>query len=120
MVPTHAVVPDDFTVSISTSSASILAGQMFNMTCTVRTVNGLQNVPTVEWLDAAGYRVTTGAGITVASPMTLGTSTTLTLVFSPLWVSHGGEWSCRANLTSPAPPHRLTKSAEWGLIVESE
>ena len=117
---TNAVVPDDFTVSISTSSTSILAGQMFNLTCTVRTVDGLQNVPTVEWLDETSTRVTTGGDITVGSAMTSGTMTTLALVFSPLRVSHGGEFTCRANLTSPAPPQQLTKSAEWDLIVGSK
>ena len=117
---TNAVVPDDFTVSISTSSASILAGQMFNLTCTVRTVDGLQNVPTVEWLDETGTRVTTGGDITVGSAMTSGTMTKLTLTFSPIVVSHGGEFTCRANITSPAPPLELTKSAEWDLIVDSE
>ena len=74
----------DFTISTSTSNASILAGQMFNMTCTVRTVDGLQNVPIVEWLDETGNRVTTGGDITVGSAMTSGTMTTLALVFSPL------------------------------------
>ena len=120
LLVTNAVVPDDFTVSISTSNASILAGQMFNMTCTVRTVEGLQNVPTVEWLDEAGNRVTTGRDITVGSAMTSGTMTTLALVFSPLRVSHGGEFTCRASITSPAPPQQLTKSAEWDLIVDSK
>ena len=79
---TNTVVPDDFTVSISTSSTSILAGQMFNLTCTVRTVDGLQNVPTVEWLDETGTRVTTGGDITVGSAMTSGTMTTLALVLA--------------------------------------
>ena len=117
---TNTVVPDDFTVSISTSSASILAGQMFNLTCTVRTVEGLQNVPTVEWLDETGTRVTTGGDTIVGSAITSGFMTTLALVFSPLRVSHGGEFTCRANITSPAPPLQLTKSAEWDLIVDSE
>ena len=117
---TNTVVPDDFTVSISTSSASILAGQMFNLTCTVRTVEGLQNVPTVEWLDETGTRVTTGGDTIVGSAMTSGSMTTLALVFSPLRISHGGEFTCRANITSPAPPLQLTKSAEWDLIVDSE
>ena len=114
------VVPDDFTVSVSPSNASILAGQMFNLTCTVRTVEGLQNMPTVEWLDETSTRVTTEGDITVGSPMTSGTTTTLALVFSPLRVSHGGEFTCRANLTSPAPPQQLTKAAEWDLIVGSK
>ena len=117
---TNTVVPDDFTVSIRTSSASILAGQMFNLTCTVRTVEGLQNVPTVEWLDETGTRVTTGGDTIVGSAMISGAMTTLALVFSPLRISHGGEFTCRANITSPAPPLQLTKSAEWDLIVDSE
>ena len=117
---THPVIPDDFAVSISTISMSTLAGQMFNLTCTVTTVDGLQNVPTVEWLDAGGRQVTTGGDVAVGSAVTLGTTTTLALRFSPLRVSHGGEFTCRAALTSPAPPQYLTKSAEWDLIVDSE
>ena len=93
---------------------------MFNLTCTVRTVEGLQNVPTVEWLDETGTRVTTGGDTIVGSAMISGAMTTLALVFSPLRISHGGEFTCRANITSPAPPLELTKSAEWDLIVDSE
>ena len=90
------------------------------MTCTVRTVEGLQNLPTVEWLDETGNRVTTGGDITVGTTMTSGTMTKLSLVFSPLQVSHRGEFTCQASITSPAPPQQLTKSAEWDLIVDSE
>jgi len=90
------------------------------MACTVRTVEGLQNVPTVEWLDETGTRVTTEGDITVGSAMTSGTTITLALTFSPIVVSHGGEFTCRANITSPAPPLELTKSTEWDLIVDSE
>ena len=115
-----AVVPDDFTISISVSNTSILAGQIFNLTCTVRTVEGLQNVPTVEWLDETGNQVTTGRDVTVGSATISGTMTTLALEFSPLRLSHGEEFTCRANLTSHAPPQQLTKAAEWDLIVGSE
>ena len=101
-------------------SRFVQAGQMFNLTCTVRTVEGLQNVPTVEWLDETGTRVTTGGDTIVGSAMISGAMTTLALVFSPLRISHGGEFTCRANITSPAPPLQLTKSAEWDLIVDSE
>ena len=120
LVCSCAVVPDDFTVSISASNTSILAGQMFNLTCTVRTVEGLQNVPTVEWLDETGNQVTTGRDVTVGSATISGTMTTLALEFSPLRLSHGEEFTCRANLTSHAPPQQLTKAAEWDLIVGSE
>jgi len=117
---THPVIPDDFAVSISTISTSILAGQMFNLTCTVTTVDGLQNVPTVEWLDAGGRQVTTGGDVAVGSAGPLGTTTTLALRCRPLRVSHRGKVTCSATLTSPAPPQYLTKSAEWDLIVDSE
>ena len=90
------------------------------MTCTVRTIEGLQTVPTVEWLDESGNQVTTRGDNTVGSAMTSGTMSTLALVFSLLRVSHGGEFTCRANLTTHAPPQQLTKSAEWSLIVDSE
>ena len=93
---------------------------MFNLTCTVRTVEGLQNVPTVEWLDETGNQVTTGRDVTVGSATISGTMTTLALEFSPLRLSHGEEFTCRANLTSHAPPQQLTKAAEWDLIVGSE
>ena len=93
-----------FTVSISTSSTSILAGQMFNMACTVRTVEGLQNVPTVEWLDETGTRVTTEGDITVGSAMTSGTTITLALTFSPIVVFPWRRVHMQSKHYQPCPP----------------
>ena len=113
------VVPDAFAVGISTESARPHAGQQFTVTCTVMTAAGFQQPPEVEWLDTSRQHITTGGDITVSDPVHDGTTTTTTLQFSPLRLSHGGEVTCRANVTSPAPPYHLIKTAEWDLIVAS-
>ena len=75
------------------------AGESYTLTCTVEVVERLVVTPDVEWLDPDNNVVATGGDITVGSPETSGTTTTLTLTFNPLLTSHGGEYTCRANIT---------------------
>ena len=66
------------------------------LTCTVEVGEGS---PTVQWLDSDGV-VTTGGDITVGASDTSGTTTTLTLIFDPLYTSHGGEYTCQSEVGS--------------------
>ena len=77
------------------------AGESYLLTCTTEVVQllGLIRTPDVEWLDIDNNVVATGGDITVGNPGTSGTTTTLTLTFNPLHTSHGGEYTCRANIT---------------------
>ena len=83
------------------SSGASTAGQTHTLTCTAIVIENLVVEPTLEWLDTDRH-VVGGDDITVGSPVTMGTNTTLTLTFSPLHTSHGGRYTCRASINIPA------------------
>ena len=76
-----------------------ISGETYNLTCTVES-----NVPpTIQWLySSTGSRVTNDGNITVETQTATGSTTTLTLSFSPLHTSHGGLYTCQSTIDSPA------------------
>ena len=80
-----------------TPSGSSTAGSSYTLTCTVMVVNGLVVVPQVMWLKN-GTSVVRG---NVTSGIVAANTTTLTLQFSPLHTSNGGQYSCIANVSIP-------------------
>ena len=96
------------------------AGESYTLTCTVEVVERLVVTPDVEWLDPDNKVITTGGDITVGSPETSGTTTTLTLTFNPLHTSHGGEYTCRANITVDGISVDVTSSDSFNVIVQSK
>ncbi len=116
----HPVIPADIDVTITTESATSHGGQEFILTCTVTTVEGLLYQPEVEWLNSARRPIGTEGDITVGNPVISGLTTTITLQFSPLRLSHDGDITCRANITSLAPPYNLSREAEREIIVGGE
>ena len=96
------------------------AGESYTLTCIVEVVEGLIVRPDVEWLDPDNNAVATGGDITVGSPQTSNTTTTLTLIFNPLLTSHGGEYTCRANITIEEILVDITGSDSFEVIVQSK
>ncbi|KAL5486424.1 hypothetical protein EMCRGX_G018896 [Ephydatia muelleri] len=80
-----------------TPSGSSTSGSPYNLTCTVMVVNGLVVVPQVMWFKN-GVNVAVGNSISFASSAN---KTTLTLQYNPLRTSHGGQYSCIANVSLP-------------------
>ena len=80
------------------SSGAPISGETYNLTCTVEA-----NVPpTVQWLYSSnGTTVTNGSDITVGTERANGSTTTLTLSFSPLHTSHGGQYTCQSSTDTP-------------------
>ncbi len=113
----HSVVPDDFDVTISSDSATSHAGQELTLTCTATAVEGLLYPLKVEWLDSLREKITTSGDITVGSAETSGLTTTTTLRFNPLRLSHAGDITCRASISTLAPPHNFSTKADWEQIV---
>ena len=83
-----------------TPSGSSTAGSPYNLTCTVMVVNGLVVVPQVMWLKN-GVNGDIGQSVSSTSGVVSTNTTTLTLQFNPLYTSHGGEYSCIANVSLP-------------------
>ena len=96
------------------------AGESYTLTCTIEVVEGLIVRPDVEWLDPDNNAVATGGDITVGSPETSGTTTTLTLTFNPLLTSYGGVYTCKANIIIEAVSVDITGSDSFEVIVQSK
>ena len=90
-----------------TSSGVPISGGTYNLTCTVEV-----NVPpTVQWLYSSnGTAVTNGSNITVETQTATGSTTTLTLAFSPLHTSHRGLYTCQSTIHSPASTVNATRN----------
>lgn len=57
-------------------------------------------------------------GVTIGRTMTSSGNITISLEFNPLRTTHGGQFSCRATITSNAAPYTYTRSSEVDIIVE--
>ena len=79
-------------VSITTSGANT-AGETYSLVCSV-TVIGLNDQPTITWLDSMNN--------TVPSEMVNTTGSMSTLTFNPLSASHAGNYTCRAAIATIA------------------
>ena len=82
-------------VSITTSGSNI-AGNMYNLLCSVSVVFG---TPNITWFDSNGTEVIDGSGITQTLTVVSATMQKYELQFNPLIYTHGGEYTCVANLT---------------------
>ena len=111
----HTVPIDEFEVSISTEGTNA-AGQQFKLICTALFPMGITTLPTVIWQNSDG-RLFSGDGIIVSDVHVSPTNITTTLTFSPLRISHGGQFSCRTNVTSIAPPYTIVESAGFDFVV---
>ena len=82
-------------------------------------VEGLVVDPDVVWLDSSGMTVS-GLDITVGRPSIEGSVVTRNLTFSPLHTSHGGEYTCRANISvSSISIENLSNSSSTNITVQS-
>ena len=64
-------------------------------------IDGMNLVPSVEWVGPDGVVVVSEGNRTVGQVETQGTTSTLTLSFNPVLSSHGGRYTCRAAISVP-------------------
>ncbi len=77
--------------------------------------------PEVVWVGPDSSEVVSGGDISVTGPSTVGNITTMDLTFSPLHTSHGGEYTCTADITIPSVDiNSVTGSASSDVIVQSK
>ena len=82
-------------VSITTSGSNI-ASNMYSLLCSVSVVFG---TPDITWFYSNGTKLLNGSGTTQTLTMISVTEQTYELQFNPLMYTHGGEYTCVANLT---------------------
>ena len=94
-----------------------IAGEQLVLTCTVRVVEHLISVPSVEW---SGSSVGRGDGVIDSYTTHNGVISTKTLTFSPLHTSHGALYTCMADIKDQSI--NLTKNGKKDvhLIVQCE
>jgi len=102
------VLPQMITFS---ESGTGIAGDTFNVTCTV----DVSMLPDVQWIYPNDDTVTNSSGIIVGPPVTAGNITNLTLTFNPLLTSHGGQYTCHSVVTALSE-----QSAKTNITVECE
>ena len=87
----------------------VRGGTTPTLVCTVRAIEGMNIVPTVEWFDQNNNEIKSREHITVGTSHTNGTVTTSTLNFNQVSKIDGGLYMCRASLpfiawTTTQPP----------------
>ena len=108
MVPTLAI-------SISDDGGPFVAGQSYNLTCTV-TLENVAGAPTVEWLDPNSNPLPNSSDITVESLPVNKSAYTTTLHFTTLRTSHGGQYSCQVTLGA----FNYNRTATTNITVQSK
>lgn len=103
----------------TTTEGDTIAGEDYRIFCTVLFPIGLTTPIQVGWYGSNGL-ITGGDGITLGETLISHENITRSLEFSPLRTSHGGQFRCRASVTSSAPPYTFTRSAEVDIIVDGE
>ena len=108
--------PPDVIVSVSGSS---IAGAPLSLTCNVILAQVLRERPFIEWVWPNRTKIENGtlAGVSVFSSSP---STTVTLIFTPLRISHGGIYWCRASVMDSDASLFLSANSSYKLSVQSE
>ena len=78
------------------------------------------NRATLQWLDKDGNPVTTNGGISVSDQSVQLSVISQTLTFSSLRLSHAGQYSCQASLSSVALPSPLVDTAMTEVTLQSK
>lgn len=94
-----------------------IAGQLYRILCTVLFPTGIASPIRVGWYGTNGL-ISNGQGITIGTTMMSSGAINISLEFSPLRTAHGGQFSCRASISSNAAPYTYTRSSEVDIIVE--
>ena len=94
-----------------------MAGEEFQLTCSVSVVEYLITQPTVQW---SGGSVDSGNGVTESDTTVSGVTSMRTLTFSPLHTSHGAEYTCQADISIASISLMRSASESRDIIVQSK
>ena len=114
-VPLPPDLPDPV-VTISGPTTG-MAGEEFQLTCSVSVVEYLITEPTVQW---SGGSVDSGNGVTESDTTVSGVISMRTLTFSPLHTSHGAEYTCQADINIPSISLMRSVSESRDVMVQSK
>ena len=101
------------------------AGMEHTLTCRVTSAENLFSSPDVVWMYSNGTEesptvIDSEDAITVGQAVTEGSVTTSILTFNPLRTSHGGMYTCMANISIPEASVAITNDASATVNVQSK
>ena len=101
-------------ITISSLGRSV-AGENHTLSCEVSVIDGLVDdaLVTTSWTEGRG------TSLQADSVQTYNENTTLTLEFTPLLSSHGGQYICTASVTIPAISVVRRNSESYDIIIQS-
>ena len=103
----------------SRTEGELIAGQQYMVICTVVFPSGLTNPITVQWYSSDGL-ISSGNGVTLGETLTSVMNITSSIEFNPIRTDHDDQYTCRATITSPAPPYSIILSADVVIVVQCE
>lgn len=96
-------------MAMAASKGSGLAGQEFNLTCTITVrEDKLNSSVDIQWIGPNGTAVVSVGSLVVGDPVISEGTTSLTLQFTSLFTSHGGEYTCVADLESDSTVYTVS------------
>ena len=114
----------DLPVPLTTieDAGSNTAGQSYTLTCMATLVEGLSITPDIQWMGPNGSYIVGDGSITISDlELVEGVVASRSLTFSVLLTSHGGEYTCRANLSLPGSSAQHVASNEtFNVTVQSK
>ena len=98
------------------SSGNATAGELFTLICSITRVMNITGDVILQWIGPDGTQVVSRSPLRVGVPLTSGATTSISLQFTTLLTSHGGEYTCRGNLVSQGIMYTI--SALQDVIVQ--
>ena len=75
-------------------------GEMFTLVCRITRVDNITGDVILQWIGPDGNQVVNMGAVTIGAPLISEATTSLSLQFSTLFTSHGGEYTCQADFVS--------------------
>ena len=82
------------------SSGNATVGEMLTLTCSITRTGNETGSVLLQWIGPDGSQMVSMGAVVVGSPITSGATTSLSLQFTTLFTSHGGEYACQGVLTT--------------------
>ena len=82
------------------SSGNATAGELYTLICFITRAMDVTGDVILQWIGPDGTQVVSTGPVRVGVPLTSGATTSISLRFTTLLTSHGGEYTCRGNLVS--------------------
>ena len=103
------------------TEGSSIAGEIFSMICTVETVEGVRSEDTsIMWTGSDETIISGEDRIMIIGPNTEGNVTTGILMFSPLYTSDRGQYTCTGRISATNVGVDVSNDSSVNITVTSK